>query len=87
MRAWAARGWVMICLDFEGGEEGSEAIFSYRSSWDVCGHREDLKTHSMDILHCFIALSMGAACGRDRESGVIEASQSILERLGTSDGR
>jgi len=40
MGAWATRGWIMICLDFEGGEERSEAIFCYRSSWDGDGHRE-----------------------------------------------
>ena len=87
MRAWAARGWVMICLDFERGEEGSEAIFSYRSSWGGCGHVGDLKRDSMDILYCFITLTMGATCGRNKESEVTEASQSILKRLGTSDRR
>lgn len=37
--AWAARGGVVVCLDFEGWEEGGETVFGYgatRVGWGHC---------------------------------------------------
>lgn len=38
--AWASRGGVVVCLDFEGWEEGGEAVFGYGSSRVGWGHCE-----------------------------------------------
>lgn len=38
--AWAAGGGVVVGLDFEGGEEGGEAVFGYGTTGVGWGHGE-----------------------------------------------
>lgn len=43
MGAWASRGRVLVCLDFEGREEGGETVFGYgatRVGWGHCEGEE-----------------------------------------------
>ena len=39
--AWAAGGRVVVGLDFEGGEEGGEAVFGYGTTGVGWGHGEE----------------------------------------------
>lgn len=39
--AWAAGGRVVVGLDFEGGEEGGEAVFGYGTAGVGWSHAEE----------------------------------------------